>query len=197
MIRRTYSCSSTLAFLIFLLGLFRLCFKIYAWMNLARKDGGREWRRLVYGAARWFQPNPVRCGVMVPDRAKAQPRLPVRRSPKLALWQQVDNTEKQLQRLHLSSGFVRFEFCVGGPAAVITTITRDLETIFGEMWKDKTAEELLERLVGRPEWVGRLDLAADVGLLLMTLQGMLSFPTVEDVPEGSVALPGLTRRRLW
>ena len=103
---------------------------------------------------------------------------------------------QQLKDLSFDSGFLRLEMEIGGRAEMLNKLRAALIAEFGETWATNSTADLVEYISGLPEWVESMDLAADLGLLIMTVQGMQQQWSLQQTSQHNAGEDKLVRKRL-
>ena len=140
------------------------------WLHMARKNGGANWRQIVFQAAPWHQPkNPFKpLPELGQTAAKSKNLRP--HEPRAAFWQLVQRQQAVLQEAKVSSGFLSMELKHGGETTFRKAVATWLETNGPDNWWDTETRELLQFVTEHEPWVDVLEVEVDLGLFLLFLR---------------------------
>ena len=104
------------------------------WLHMARKNGGANWKQIVFQAAPWHQPkNPFK---PLPELGQAAAKSKNLRphEPRAAFWQLVQRQQAVLQEAKVSSGFLSMELKHGGETTFRKAVATWLDTNGPDKW---------------------------------------------------------------
>ena len=172
-----------------------VCVPLHAWMHIARRNQGSDWREIVCKAAPWFT-------LQQPTGRSVPPHRDVTSKPKMQphkqkkpFWENALQKQAELDSLEPESGFLRRELSCGGDEALRVVLSRWFYQELGAEWWNYNARDLLDALAGDEEWSEFLVLDIDVGLYLSCISTVK--PTfMQQTPVGQAEPPGgMVRRR--
>ena len=161
---------------------------LHAWMHVARKNQGSDWRLIVYKAAPWFTPQqPTGRSVPPHKDATGNPKMQPHKQKK-PFWEMALQEQAELDSLEKESGFLRRELSCGGEEALCVELSRWFYKELGADWWNYSARDLLHALAGDEEWSESFVLDIDVGLYLSCISTvkhtfMQQTPVVQIEPQ--------------
>ena len=171
---------------------------LHAWMHIARKNQGSDWREIVNKAAPWFTQQQPTGRSVPPTRDMASKTKMQPHQKKKPFWEIALLKQAELDNLEPESGFLRRELRSGGEEALRVELSRWFYQELGADWwsYDVRVRDLLDALAGDEEWGEFFVLDVDVGLYLSCIN-TVKHTFMQQTPVGQAGPPdGMVRRRL-